>query len=276
MRKILPPLILSVIIVVTLRVLSIFNFEYSQLVYSAISIVLLLGGGLILRLFAEKKTKTIRFFKLRFIKRKDLPIVFWMAVTVISGSFLLNILSLDMFSAIGLDVEGNMLAAYDMNNMWLSLLIVAVIPAIFEELFFRGATMSVLSKEKTAAAIFISATLFALVHGSMYLIFSSFFAGVVFGITVYLTDSIYASMLTHFINNIMAYILFTYSSMLSDAGFDDTIMFVTVLVFLVSVYATIAVTAKRYKKQLNEKKPIINEGEIIWEKRKEKRSSKKQ
>ncbi|MBQ7014534.1 MAG: CPBP family intramembrane metalloprotease [Clostridia bacterium] len=276
MRKILPPLILSVIIVVTLRVLSIFNFEYSQLVYSAISIVLLLGGGLILRLFAEKKTKTIRFFKLRFIKRKDLPIVFWMAVTVISGSFLLNILSLDMFSAIGLDVEGNMLAAYDMNNMWLSLLIVAVIPAIFEELFFRGATMSVLSKEKTAAAIFISAALFALVHGSMYLIFSSFFAGVVFGITVYLTDSIYASMLTHFINNIMAYILFTYSSMLSDAGFDDTIMFVTVLVFLVSVYATIAVTAKRYKKQLNEKKPIINEGEIIWEKRKEKRSSKKQ
>ena len=275
MRKILPPLILSVIIVVTLRVLSIFNFEYSQLVYSAISIVLLLGGGLILRLFAEKKTKTIRFFKLRFIKRKDLPIVFWMAVTVISGSFLLNILSLDMFSAIGLDVEGNMLAAYDMNNMWLSLLIVAVIPAIFEELFFRGATMSVLSKEKTAAAIFISAALFALVHGSMYLIFSSFFAGVVFGITVYLTDSIYASMLTHFINNIMAYILFTYSSMLSDAGFDDTIMFVTVLVFLVSVYATIAVTAKRYKKQLNEKKPIINEGEIIWEKRKEKRSSKK-
>ena len=276
MRKILPPLILSVIIVVTLRVLSIFNFEYSQLVYSAISIVLLLGGGLILRLFAEKKTKTIRFFKLRFIKRKDLPIVFWMAVTVISGSFLLNILSLDMFSAIGLDVEGNMLAAYDMNNMWLSLLIVAVIPAIFEELFFRGATMSVLSKEKTAAAIFISAALFALVHGSMYLIFSSFFAGVLFGITVYLTDSIYASMLTHFINNIMAYILFTYSSMLSDAGFDDTIMFVTVLVFLVSVYATIAVTAKRYKKQLNEKKPIINEGEIIWEKRKEKRSSKKQ
>ena len=175
MRKILPPLILSVIIVVTLRVLSIFDFEYSQLVYSAISIVLLLGGGLILKLFAEKKTKTIRFFKLRFVKRKDLPIVFWMAVTVISGSFLLNILSLDMFSAIGVDVEGNMLASYDLENMWLSLLVLAVIPAVFEELFFRGATMSILSKEKTVAAIFISATFFALVHGSLYLIFSSFF-----------------------------------------------------------------------------------------------------
>ena len=108
------------------------------------------------------------------------------------------------------------------------------------------------------------------------MIFSSFFAGIVFGITVYLTDSIYAPILTHFINNIMAYILFTYSNMLSDAGFDETIMFVTVLVFLISVYGTITVTARRYKKELNEKKPIINEGEIIWEKRKEKRSSKKQ
>ncbi|MBQ2881037.1 MAG: CPBP family intramembrane metalloprotease [Clostridia bacterium] len=204
-----------------------------------------------------------------------MSIVFWMALTVISGSFLLNILSLDMFSALGFDVEGNMLASYDMKNMWLSLLVLAVIPAVTEELFFRGATLSVLSKEKTAAAIFISSALFAFVHGSLYLIFSSFFAGIVFGITVYLTDSIYAPILTHFINNIMAYILFTYSNMLSDAGFDETIMFVTVLVFLISVYGTITVTARRYKKELNEKKPIINEGEIIWEKRKEKRSSKK-
>ena len=275
MKKVLPPLILSAIIVIALRVLSLFSFEYSQFVYSAVSVILLLGGSFILKLFAEKKTRLIRFFKLRFVKRKDLSIVFWMTLTVISGSFMLNILSLDLFSAIGLDVEGNMLAAYDTENMWLSLLTLTVIPAILEELFFRGATMSVLSKEKTVAAIFISALLFALVHGSLYLIFSSFFAGIIFGITVYLTDSIFASMLTHFLNNIMAYILFTYSSLLSDAGFDDTIFFVTVLVFLISVYGAISVTAKRYKKDLNERKPIINEGELIWERRKEKRSSKK-
>ena len=275
MKKVLPPLILSAVIVIALRVLSLFSFEYSQLVYSAASIVLLLLGSFILKIFAEKKTRLIRFFKLRFVKRKDVPIVFWMTLTVISGSFMLNILSLDLFTALGLDVEGNMLAAYDTENMWLSLLTLTVIPAIFEELFFRGATMSVLSKEKTAAAIFISALLFALVHGSLYLIFSSFFAGIVFGIAVYLTDSIYASMLTHFLNNIMAYILFTYSNLLSDAGFDETILFVTVLVFLISLYGAIAVTAKRYKKDLSERKPIINEGELIWEKRKEKRSSKR-
>ena len=275
MRKILPPLILSAVIVILLRVLSLFSFEYSQLVYSAVSIVLLLGGSFILKIFAEKKIRLIRFFKLRFAKQKDIPIVFWMTLTVISGSFMLNILSLDLISAMGLDIEGNMLAAYDTENMWLSLLTLAVIPAIFEELFFRGATMSVLSKEKTAATIFISATLFALAHGSLYLILSSFFAGIVFGITVYLTDSIYTSMLTHFLNNIMAYILFTYSNLLSDAGFDDMILFATVFIFLISVYGAIAVTAKRYKKELSENKPIINEGELIWERRKEKRSSKR-
>ena len=108
-----------------------------------------------------------------------------------------------------------------------------------------------------------------MVHGSLYLIFSSFFAGIVFGITVYLTDSIYTSIMTHFLNNIMAYILFTYSNLLSDAGFDETILFVTTLIFLISVYGAISITARRYKKDLNERKPIINEGELIWERRKE-------
>ncbi len=275
MKKILPPLTVSAVIVIALRVLSLFSFKYSQLIYSAVSIVLLLGGSFILKIFAEKKTRLIRFFKLRFAKQKDLPIIFWMTLTLISGSFMLNILSLNFFNAIGINVDGNMLAAYDTENMWMSLLTIAVLPAIFEEIFFRGATMSVLSKEKTASAIFISAALFALVHGSLYLIFSSFFAGIVFGITVYLTDSIYTSIMTHFLNNIMAYILFTYSNLLSDAGFDETILFVTTLIFLISVYGAISITARRYKKDLNERKPIINEGELIWERRKEKRSSKK-
>ncbi len=275
MKKILPPLTVSAVIVIALRVLSLFSFKYSQLIYSAVSIILLLGGSFILKIFAEKKTRLIRFFKLRFAKQKDLPIIFWMTLTLISGSFMLNILSLNFFNAIGINVDGNMLAAYDTENMWMSLLTIAVLPAIFEEIFFRGATMSVLSKEKTASAIFISAALFALVHGSLYLIFSSFFAGIVFGITVYLTDSIYTSIMTHFLNNIMAYILFTYSNLLSDAGFDETILFVTTLIFLISVYGAISITARRYKKDLNERKPIINEGELIWERRKEKRSSKK-
>lgn len=275
MKKVLPPLIFSAIIVTVLRILSFFSFEYSEIIYSATSSLLLLFGSLILKFFTEKKTKFIRYFKLRFARRKDIPIILWMTATVISGSFLINILSLNVFEELGFNVKGNMFSAYDTENLWLSLVTVAILPAVFEELFFRGATMSVLSKDKTAKAIFISAALFALAHGSLYLIFSSFFAGIVFGITVYLTDSIYTSILTHFLNNIMVYFLFSYSLRLSDAGFDKTILFVTVLSFLISVYGAISVTAKRYKKELAESKPLINEGELIWEKRKEKNSSKK-
>ena len=275
MRKILPPLIVSAIIIIALRVLSLFSFEHSQIIYSAASVVLLLVGSFVLKLFSEKKVRLIRFFKLRFSKTKDIPIIFWMTVTVITSSFMLNLFSLNLFKTMGLNVEGNVLAAYDTENLLLSVLTLAVSPAIFEEIFFRGAALSVLSKEKKASAIIISAFLFACAHGSLYMFFSSFFAGIIFGITVYLTDSIFTSMLTHFLNNIMVYILFTYSNLLSEAGFDDMLIFATVLLFLISVYGAITVTARRYKKDLRENKPIVNEGEIIWEKIKEKRSSKK-
>ena len=199
-----------------------------------------------------------------------------MTLTVISGSFFLNLLSFDLFTALGLDLSKNVMTSYDTDNLWLSVLTIALLPAIFEELFFRGAILSVLSNKKKASSIFISAALFALVHGSLYMIPSSFFAGIVLGITVYLTESIYTAMLVHFINNIMAYFLFAYSRVLSDAGFEESIMLATVLVFLISIYGAISVTAKRYKKELNSKSTIINEGERIWEERKGKRLSKKQ
>lgn len=276
MKKVLPPLIFSAIIVAVLKTLSLFSFTHSEIIYSAISTVLLILGSIFLKPFSEKKVKFIRFFKLRFAKSKDLSIIPWMTLTVISGSFFLNLLSLDLFTALGLDISENVMTSYDTDNLWLSVLTIAFLPAIFEELFFRGAILSVLSNKKKASSLFISAALFALVHGSLYMIPSSFFAGIVLGITVYLTESIYTAMLVHFINNIMAYFLFAYSRVLSDAGFDETIMLATVLVFLISIYGAISVTAKRYKKELNSKSTIINEGERIWEERKGKRLSKKQ
>ena len=249
MKRILPPLIFSAIIVAVLKTLSLFSFANSEIIYSVISTVLLLLGSIFLKPFSEKKTRFIRYLKLRFAKSRDLPIILWLTVTVISGSFLLNLLSLDVFTAFGLDVSENVMASYNTENIWLSILTIALLPAIFEELFFRGAMLSVLSKKKKTSSLLISAALFALVHGSLYAIPSSFFAGIVFGITVYLTDSIYASMITHFINNIMAYFLFTYSRVLSDAGFDETILITSTLAFLISVYFTISVTAKKYKKE---------------------------
>lgn len=276
MKKVLPPLIFSAIIVAVLKTLSLFSFTHSEIIYSAISTVLLILGSIFLKPFSEKKVRFIRFFKLRFAKSKDLSIIPWMTLTVISGSFFLNLLSFDLFTALGLDLSKNVMTSYDTNNLWLSVLTIALLPAIFEELFFRGAILSVLSNKKKASSIFISAALFALVHGSLYMIPSSFFAGIVLGITVYLTESIYTAMLVHFINNIMAYFLFAYSRVLSDAGFEESIMLATVLVFLISIYGAISVTAKRYKKELNSKSTIINEGERIWEERKGKRLSKKQ
>ena len=177
MRKILPPLIVSAIIIIALRVLSLFSFEHSQIIYSAASVVLLLVGSFVLKLFSEKKVRLIRFFKLRFSKTKDIPIIFWMTVTVITSSFMLNLFSLNLFKTMGLNVEGNVLAAYDTENLLLSVLTLAVIPAIFEEIFFRGAALSVLSKEKKSIGDNYFSIPFCLRSRIIVYVFQQFFCG---------------------------------------------------------------------------------------------------
>ena len=57
---------------------------------------------------------------------------------------------------------------------------------------------------------------------------------------------------------------------LQSERFDALVVWLLLLMFLVSLYNTIGAIAKKYKEQLKLDRPLINEGELIWEKRKEK------
>ena len=117
-------------------------------------------------------------------------------------------------------------------------------------------------------AAFVSSLFFSLVHGSLYYFLSNFFAGIVFTVMIYLTGSIFASITAHLFNNILSYILFVYSSRLMTVGFDNFVVWILVLIFLVALYNTLGAIAKKYKEELKLDRPLINEGELIWEKRK--------
>jgi membrane protease YdiL (CAAX protease family) len=191
-----------------------------------------------------------------------------MTVLVITGGFLLNLLTITLLEFSGVTVPSNAFSQFDSGNIWISVFTVAVIPAIFEELFFRGAVLSSLSTEKTFLAILVSSLYFAFVHGSIYYFLSNFFAGAVFSLMIYLTGSIFASVTAHFLNNILSYILFVYSSRLMTVGFDNVVIWLLALLFLIALYNTVGAIAKKYKEDLKIDRPLVNEGELIWEKRK--------
>ena len=90
-----------------------------------------------------------------------------------------------------------------------ALLIIAVLPAIFEETLFRGILVGRMSASGwgTAATLLISGALFSLFHGNPAQTIYQFICGVCFALLVVRAGSILPSMAAHFANNALIVIL---------------------------------------------------------------------
>lgn len=98
-----------------------------------------------------------------------------------------------------------------LGNVWellLSSLIFAVIPAVCEELLFRGVMYNALRRRFGAKmSIFLSALLFAIIHFSILQTMHQFIMGLVLGCLVYFTGSIVYGIIFHFVNNLIVLVL---------------------------------------------------------------------
>ncbi len=95
------------------------------------------------------------------------------------------------------------------NGWWLlaNLIFLALLPAIFEELIFRGMILNGLKQYGKIKAVIISALLFALIHGSIDQTLYPIILGLIFGIVAIKTNSIIPTILMHFINNSVVIII---------------------------------------------------------------------
>ena len=85
----------------------------------------------------------------------------------------------------------------------LSLFIIALLPAIFEETFFRAGLQNLLTRwfKGPWIAIIISSIIFSLVHISYYGFLVRFGLGMILGLVFYYSGSIWISILFHFLFN---------------------------------------------------------------------------
>jgi membrane protease YdiL (CAAX protease family) len=88
--------------------------------------------------------------------------------------------------------------------------LLAILPAVSEELIFRGILMRTLHRRNrnTAMSIAITSFVFAMVHYNPYGLISIFLAAVLLGYIYYLTGSLWLSILAHLLNNGLQIILF--------------------------------------------------------------------
>ena len=83
-------------------------------------------------------------------------------------------------------------------NPWLMYFLVAISPAICEEMLFRGMLLSTLkNRMRGASAVIIVAALFGIAHMNLFRFLPTFFLGLAFSFIVLRTGSIFLSMLAH-------------------------------------------------------------------------------
>ena len=83
-----------------------------------------------------------------------------------------------------------------------NLLIIALIPAVGEEMTFRGVLQQSLTRKMNPhAAIILSAAIFSFIHFQFYGFLPRMFLGILLGYMFYITGSLWTSILMHFVNN---------------------------------------------------------------------------
>lgn len=105
----------------------------------------------------------------------------------------------------GIEQPGTLLAAGGMELL-VQFLSLCLVPAVTEELFFRGALQGLLRPSGSAAAIFGTALLFGLLHLDLAQGLTAFICAVFLGWLAERSGSILPGMLLHFINNTLAFL----------------------------------------------------------------------
>ena len=118
----------------------------------------------------------------------------------------------------------------------------AVIPALSEELAFRGVFMNIMRKYGDAFAIVTSAVMFGAMHGNTTQIVFAFLLGLIFAYMDCKVNSIIPSVLVHFANNFYAVVTDIAGS---NLGLDDNTV-TAIRVGIIAMFAVLGILSYIY------------------------------
>ena len=126
-----------------------------------------------------------------------------------------------LLSLIGLEAFDGIAVPDSPRALTLSIVTMAALPAVFEELLFRGAVFSAWESRGTAFGIGVSALMFALLHGNLFGWPAYLLVGAISAYLVFALDSLYAGIAYHTVYNAACLVI---SYLAKDAGAEDVAM----------------------------------------------------
>lgn len=150
-----------------------------------------------------KKIKIREFIPYRKINISTIVLVIICTYLMYPLIVVLNAISM-LFSTSG---TANVMQLMQGQNVILSTLFMAVMPACVEEFMFRGVLFQTYRKSKMLPAILLSAFLFGCMHMNLNQFIYAFVLGVYLSFLVEATGSIFSSMLAHFTLNFTSVVI---------------------------------------------------------------------
>lgn len=129
-----------------------------------------------------------------------------------------------------------------------AIFVLGIIPAIFEEFLLRGVVHGVMAELNTAAAAIFTSVLFALMHGSFAGFFGYLFMGFCLVFVLRRTGSLYACIIFHLANNVMALLLSYFSDALFWSPIETMKLFSVGLIIFGAVMGAITYMTDTPKK----------------------------
>ena len=224
-------------------VLLIYIGSYVQLKFGttgiALTQIMILALPLLFAYYIKSDFKKV--FSLKLPKFKHLVGAFSLWIGTYLIVFVITNIILYYFPQNQEIVEGLNNALFMKDNLFLNLCLVAVMPAVCEELFFRGFILTSFKHNKKSyrGAVIASGILFGMMHMDFIRIIPTSILGISFAYAVCKTNSIGVSMFMHFINNGLAVVVSHISSKMLENVEMTTVNYLPLSQLLVFVALSI-------------------------------------
>ncbi len=159
--------------------------------------------------------------------------LFYVLGFLVCGSFLISIVMYNAFPAAFASSSVTESAAFALNNRFFDtvyiLLVFALLPAVTEELLFRGIVIGEYENRGAAIAVAVSSLMFAMSHFSLARFPVYLFAGVVISCAMYATRSTLAAMIIHAAHNIIVILCEKYVLRIVDKQNTSIVLLIIII-----------------------------------------------
>ena len=189
-----------------------------------------------------------RFFPLSPAKPCSGTVAFCGTLAAVGGCMLTSVLVsilLTYLSQFGVPIpESPQFMENTPTSLVLGLVVMAVLPALLEEMVFRGYVLRTLRPYGDLYAVMVSALLFGLMHGNIQQVPFAFVVGILLGWLYAATDNIWLPITVHFCNNATSVLLEYMGFSLSEMQLGVLNLIVISLLIAVGLVAMIVLCVR--------------------------------